>query len=314
MRGCLLLILLAGVADAAPVDQARSLAEEGRQAFAAGRFEEALDRYEYTLLLSESPTVAFNIAACLERLGRFREAAAAFTRYADLAPQKRESVRARIDENTRRAGAKPSTVADESKRGVAAARYAFENKDHATAVSELLRAYALAPSPALALHLADVLEAGGEYARAAMVLDRYVELGEEAELEAAQLERARARADAIRYRKTPVATAPSEPPAAPASSPPRRARDDEGITVALHGSANNDDKQRRCIAAVKRAGYQLDLAPRITAVLTLGKENRLRIVDRERGVLRDEIVPRWGMEPLCVEAARIATSTLDATR
>lgn len=55
--------------------QARAAFQRGERAFDAGRTEEALDDFRRAFRLAPHDAVRFNIAVCLERLGRFIEAA-----------------------------------------------------------------------------------------------------------------------------------------------------------------------------------------------------------------------------------------------
>jgi len=111
----------------------------------------------------------------------------------------------------------------------------------------------------------------------------------------------------------PAAPRPVDPTAE--AAPPRPAVvDDGGVNVVIHGIAYSEDKRKRCEAAVRRLGISLDPVAAVTAVLTLGKTNRLQIVDRDRGTLRDEPRPRWGMEQLCADAAQTAMTALAARR
>ncbi|MCC7541254.1 MAG: tetratricopeptide repeat protein, partial [Deltaproteobacteria bacterium] len=55
--------------------QARTAFQRGERAFDEGRTEEALDDFRRAFRLAPHDAVRFNIAVCLERLGRFIEAA-----------------------------------------------------------------------------------------------------------------------------------------------------------------------------------------------------------------------------------------------
>ena len=67
------------------------------QSFDAGRFDEALGRYDALVPRAEVAEVHFRRAACLERLGRPADAAAAYRRYLGLAPEARDAGRVQAD-------------------------------------------------------------------------------------------------------------------------------------------------------------------------------------------------------------------------
>ena len=83
MRWCLVLSLLASMLPAlaraqdggSSVGDAAASFREGGLAFEAGRYEEALGAFRRAYELAPHDRVRFNVAVCLEELGRFREAA-----------------------------------------------------------------------------------------------------------------------------------------------------------------------------------------------------------------------------------------------
>lgn len=67
-----------------PLEKDHPLVEKGREAYAAGRFEEALEAFEAARAeRPDDPAVEFNRADALAKLGRMEEAKAAFQRVAD---------------------------------------------------------------------------------------------------------------------------------------------------------------------------------------------------------------------------------------
>ena len=79
--GSLLLVAALPVARAGgPTDEARAarLADEGLLHFGAARYEQALEAFRAALELYRSPIVLYNIARCLQLLGRMEEALAAY--------------------------------------------------------------------------------------------------------------------------------------------------------------------------------------------------------------------------------------------
>ena len=79
-------------------DRARARFNTGRNAFAEGRYEEALIAFELSYELSGRPVLLYNIGAALDRLQRNAEAITAFERYVTALPdaENRPAVEARL--------------------------------------------------------------------------------------------------------------------------------------------------------------------------------------------------------------------------
>lgn len=111
---------LPGVADLGPGEKAAFLAalREANGAFDAGRFDDALARYDALIARVSLAELHFRRGACLERLGRPGDAAAAYHRYLALAPDAREAGRVRFDidrlEAAAREAARPRPVVTET--------------------------------------------------------------------------------------------------------------------------------------------------------------------------------------------------------
>jgi hypothetical protein len=99
--------LWAAADDAATVE-ARALHAQGKAAYDADRFQEALTLFEGAFQRRPLPGFLFNIGQCLRKLGRHGEAARAFERYLEAQPDasNREDVEALIAEE--RAAAAPA--------------------------------------------------------------------------------------------------------------------------------------------------------------------------------------------------------------
>ncbi len=94
------LAALAPAASAQPADDRAALLEALRAAnaaFDAGRFADALAAYDAIAARWPLPEVHFRRGACLERLGRPLDAAAAYRRYLELAPDAGDAGRVRAD-------------------------------------------------------------------------------------------------------------------------------------------------------------------------------------------------------------------------
>lgn len=70
----------------ASTEEARGLFEAGRVAFAEGRFEAALRRFQDAYEVSGHPELLYNVGMCLERLQRDEEALAALREYLERVP------------------------------------------------------------------------------------------------------------------------------------------------------------------------------------------------------------------------------------
>ncbi len=77
---------------------ARWLFNSAREAFEAGDYESALDRFEQSYRLSNRPALLYNIGTTLDRLRRDADALAAFERYLELVPDSanRSEIEARV--------------------------------------------------------------------------------------------------------------------------------------------------------------------------------------------------------------------------
>ena len=108
---------LPAVAAASQEDDAKRAFAEGKQDFARGEYEKAIAHFQQADAILPSPTLTYNIGTCLERLGRFGEAADAFERYLsesgpppdDEEKEFQDNLRARIEANrTRQKAAAPT--------------------------------------------------------------------------------------------------------------------------------------------------------------------------------------------------------------
>ena len=84
--------------------RARRLYREGDRAYAEGRYEDAVDKFDAAYRLSQRPLLLYNLGNAYERLGRFDDAIRALRRYLPHADQDETSViEARIGNLERRA-------------------------------------------------------------------------------------------------------------------------------------------------------------------------------------------------------------------
>ena len=69
-----------------PDEAARPLFEEGRRAYEAGRYAEALDAFQQVFIQTGHPAMLFNISNAHARLGEYKRAGAALEQYLALVP------------------------------------------------------------------------------------------------------------------------------------------------------------------------------------------------------------------------------------
>lgn len=95
----LILLLFSAAAFADEQEIARDHYDRGAALYDATRYESALHEFETAYTQEPRPALVFNIARCLDRLGRRTEAAAAYERFIENAPDATSaaSARARLD-------------------------------------------------------------------------------------------------------------------------------------------------------------------------------------------------------------------------
>jgi len=88
---------------------ARRRFARGSEHYAAGAYQQALDEFEAVRRYKPAPALDYNIARCLDRLERPREAIDAYTRYVTARPDAQDAaeVRARIETLRRRLPPEP---------------------------------------------------------------------------------------------------------------------------------------------------------------------------------------------------------------
>jgi tetratricopeptide (TPR) repeat protein len=104
------LVLSVSPASAAPIEEAKAAFAAGKEAFERGDYELALQNFLRANQLVPAPSLQYNIGNCHERLAHYKEAAAAFERYLELAGPPntdderdfQEKLRARIVANKKR--------------------------------------------------------------------------------------------------------------------------------------------------------------------------------------------------------------------
>jgi hypothetical protein len=109
--GGLVILLLCGSAQAAPIDDAKAAFQAGKEAFERGDYEIALQNFLRANQLVPAPSLQYNIGNSHERLGHYKEAATAFEAYLQQAGPPstddekdfQEKLRARITANKKRA-------------------------------------------------------------------------------------------------------------------------------------------------------------------------------------------------------------------
>src|SRR5262245_33174365 len=90
---------------------------------------------------------------------------------------------------------------------------------------------------------------------------------------------------------------PDQMPLAGWQGPPPR------IALVVTGPEASEDKRERCARQLGRAGAVADPNAPVQSVLTLADGgNRLQVISRARGIVRDEARPGWATERLCDDA------------
>jgi len=90
-----------------------------------------------------------------------------------------------------------------------------------------------------------------------------------------------------------------------ASAPPPRPLppDAPHINIQINGSRADDGKIQRCNSEINQAGRINDPSLPVTVTLTLeGNYNKIQVISRARGIVRNEDLPGWDMGRLCREA------------
>lgn len=111
------LLLLAPSLTFADVDAARLRYEAGAALYEATRYEAALREFEAAQAMEPRPALVYNIARCLDRLGRRQEAATAYERFLrgeEAIGAHADEARLRLAELARMPAPTPSTVAPSS--------------------------------------------------------------------------------------------------------------------------------------------------------------------------------------------------------
>ena len=90
------LVAPSAIADGLEAEKAVALCQEGRRLAAQARYGEACERFEQSLVLADGIGTRFNLADCLEHLGRTASAQSLFTAVATAAGRSGQNERARV--------------------------------------------------------------------------------------------------------------------------------------------------------------------------------------------------------------------------
>jgi hypothetical protein len=80
-----MVLLVAGVARAAPLDEAKAAFAQGKLAFEKGDWNTALTQFMRANQLAPAPSLSYNIGKTYEKLGRMKDAVSWFEKYLELA-------------------------------------------------------------------------------------------------------------------------------------------------------------------------------------------------------------------------------------
>jgi hypothetical protein len=224
-------LLCGSAAIAAPSGEIEAIKQHGASAYERRDFATALDDYWLHYLLTWSAASAWNVGRLNELLRRELDAAGAYERYCELAVSGQLSptspdpgrVRARAAELRSRTGwVDAGERNEEARHAFGAGQYAYEHHDHPLALVQFYRSYLLSSSPDLIYNIALVYEARGDYVKAALAFERYLQQTLDDPRTRPFRERVRSRAEVdrtkARLEPSPIATvsvaAPVPPPAA----------------------------------------------------------------------------------------------------
>jgi len=159
-------------------DEARQLFDQGSSAFAAGRYQEALDAFDQAYEKSPLPEFLHNQAACLEKLGRPYAAADRFEAYLAAKPDAKDAaeIRSKVEKLRKDADARPISVTGAAGGQEWMSRgnqllFAHRYDEAVVAYEEGFRTY---PTNAFVLNKASALLDGGRYAEADLEYGRYL--------------------------------------------------------------------------------------------------------------------------------------------
>lgn len=80
-------------------------------------------------------------------------------------------------------------------------------------------------------------------------------------------------------------------------------RKGQRYAIVVDGDGANDEKRARCDLEIGAVGGIADLSQPVRAVLRVGDgPNRLQVISRARGIVRNDDLPGWDMGRLCREA------------
>jgi hypothetical protein len=107
----LVMVLVAGSAQAAPLDEAKAAFAQGKVAFEKGDWNTALDQFMKANQLAPAPSLSYNIGKTYEKMGRMKDAVIWFQKYLDLAgPPKDDDDKKFQDELRQRIATDQSTA------------------------------------------------------------------------------------------------------------------------------------------------------------------------------------------------------------
>jgi hypothetical protein len=106
----LVMVLVAGSAQAAPLDEAKAAFAQGKVAFEKGDWNTALEQFMKANQLAPAPSLSYNIGKTYEKMGRMKDAVIWFQKYLELAgPPKDDDDRKFQDELRQRIATDQST-------------------------------------------------------------------------------------------------------------------------------------------------------------------------------------------------------------
>lgn len=174
----------------------RKFIEQATEAFKAGKYDEAIEKYSSAHQLRQRPPLLFNIAQIYRKVGRTRDARKFYERFlredphSVLAPEVRAYVNALQDspqnnesanDEGKNSAAADNFVGNEDQRQTLfrlhsdRASASFKAHDYETTVSEYWAAYNLRPQTVILFNIAQAYRKAGHWTEALTLFQRYLQ-------------------------------------------------------------------------------------------------------------------------------------------
>jgi tetratricopeptide (TPR) repeat protein len=162
----------------ADVVEAKKQFEAGQKAFAAGRYEEALDAFQQAYASNSMADFKFNEAACLEKLGRPYAAADAYAHYVAMKPDAKDAAKITKHLEKLRSDADKQPITQSGLAGgqewMSRGNILLRARRYDEAAEAFRAGFRTYPTEKLILNEAAALLEGGRYGEAVRAYERYL--------------------------------------------------------------------------------------------------------------------------------------------